>query len=203
MMNYATSAIVPGSAFLNEMSRLQNDVRRFRRKTGIDYSEKVSRAIQARLPFVQENLKPARDAWGRVTNRSRITMYDPNPVDEEIARLQLPYAPYPEGESNYVLYTDEQLDFFHEVTGKEAFKELQNLMKDSEFKRLQKASKIGNILATEELQQIIRKIRLEAIEFGKGEVRDHPVFGPQLDEVDEANERYFEQQEEQFERDMQ
>lgn len=112
MMNYATSAIVPGSAFLNEMSRLQNDVRRFRRKTGIDYSEKVSRGIQARLPFVQENLKPARDAWGRVTNRSRITMYDPNPVDEEIARLQLPYAPYPEGESNYVLYTDEQLDFF-------------------------------------------------------------------------------------------
>ena len=44
---------------------------------------------------------------------------------------------------------------------------------------------------------------MEAIEFGKGEVRDHPVFGPQLDEVDEANERYFEQQEEQFERDMQ
>ena len=201
MMNYATSATVPGSAFLNEMSRLQNDVRRFRRKTGIDYSEKVSRGIQARLPFVQESLKPARDAWGRVTNRSRITMYDPNPVDEEIARLQLPYAPYPEGESNYVLYTDEQLDFFHEVTGKEAFKELQNLMKDSEFKSLQKASKIGNILATEELQQIIRKIRLEAIEFGKDEVRDHPVFGPQLDEVDEANERHFEQQDEQFERD--
>ena len=203
MMNYATSATVPGSALFNEMSRLQNDVRRYRRKTGIDYSEKVSRGIQSRLPFVQENLKPARDAWGRVTNRSRITMYDPNPVDEEIARLQLPYAPYPEGESSVVLYDDEQLDYFHEVTGKKAFEELQKFLKDSEFKQLQKASKAGNNIATEQLQHIIRKIRLQAIQFGKGEVRNHPVFGPQLDAVDDANEKFFEQQQEQLEADMQ
>ena len=155
------------------------------------------------MPFVQENLKPARDAWGRVTNRSRITMYDPNPVDEEIARLQLPYAPYPEGESSVVLYDDEQLDYFHEVTGKKAFEELQKFLKDSEFKQLQKASKAGNNIATEQLQHIIRKIRLQAIQFGKGEVRNHPVFGPQLDAVDDANEKFFEQQQEQLEADMQ
>jgi len=201
LMNYATSALMPGSSLLNELSRLQDDTQRYRRKTGIGLMQKIGTGMQAKLPFAQNGLAPARDAWGRIRSRSRFGTYDPNPVDEEIARLRLAYAPYPENESADIVYSDEQLDLFRKETGEMAFKQIQKFMKTDAFKRLQKGSKAGNVDATDELRLAIRQIRQGAIKHGRALVRKHPKFGPELSEVDEANREFYQERQRQFEKD--
>tara|TARA_R100001443_G_scaffold2710_1_gene8894 strand:- start:737 stop:3781 length:3045 start_codon:yes stop_codon:yes gene_type:complete len=201
MMNYATSALMPGSSLLNELARLQDDVKRYRRKTGIGLLDKIGTGMQTKLPFAQSSVLPARDAWGRIRSRSRFGLHDLNPVDNEIARLRLAYAPYPENESKDVVYTDAQLDYFHKETGEAAFKALKKLLKNSDFKRLQKASKAGNVDATEDLRLEIRKIRQGAIKYGRMMVRAHPEFGPELKEIDKANREHYELRQQQYEKD--
>ncbi len=201
LMNYATSATVPYSSLVNEIAKLQDDTQRFRRKTGIGMLQQIGTGIQTKLPYAQNSVLPARDAWGRLRSRSRFGAYDPNPVDEEIARLRLAYAPYPENESANIVYTDEQLDFFHRETGEMAFKQIQKFMKTDAFKRLQKGSKAGNVDATDELRLAIRQIRQGAIKHGRAMVRKHPKFGPELSEVDEANREFYQERQRQFEKD--
>jgi len=180
--NYASSMTVPLGSFMNEISKMQDDVARFRRKTGITYPEKIGRIIQSKTPFAQAGLPPARDHWGRVKTRSRVRLHNPNPVDEELSRIRFAYHPYPEGESKHVIYTDKQLDFFHKVTGEEAFKAMSSYMKTRDFKELQKASKNGNMDATESLKAAFRKRRLYAIGYGRNEVAEHKEFAAEIEE---------------------
>ena len=199
LMNYATSALTPASSLLNDLARLQDDVKRYRRVSGITLMQKIGAGIQTKLPFAASSVNPSRDAWGRIMTRSRTGLYDSNPVDEEIGRLRLAYAKYPENESKTVVYTDEQLDYFHEQTGQAAFKALSTLMKSSDYKRIQKASKAGNVDATDQLRLEIRKVRQQAIKYGRMSVRANPKFAEDLADVDAANKRYFSKKQDNYE----
>ena len=72
-------------------------------------------------------------------------------------------------------------------------------MKSSDYKRIQKASKAGNVDATDQLRLEIRKVRQQAIKYGRMSVRANPKFAEDLADVDAANKRYFSKKQDNYE----
>ena len=186
---YAGSILLPGSAALNDIRKLNDDLKRWK----IDTLD----VIRAKLPGFSEYLGIKRDLWGRPIAEHRFkSPYKPNPRDLEIIRLRLPIADHPK---NYdegpdgIEYTVEERDFFHEKAGDLSAKYIDSYMASEGFKHYQKISKAtGDSIARDEIKNGFNGEIKTARKDAKQALLDDPELGPGLKE--RLTERYNERQ---------
>jgi hypothetical protein len=185
---YAGSILLPGSAALNDIRKLNDDLKRWK----IDTLD----VIQAKLPGFSEYLGIKRDLWGRPIAEHRFqSPYKPNDRDLEIMRLHLPIADHPK---NYdegpdgIEYTVEERDFFHEKAGELSAEYIDLYMKSKGFKHYQKISKAtGDSTAREEIKAGFNAEIKQARKEAKRALLAHPKLGPGLKErvIEQYNEK--------------
>jgi len=168
---YVGSAL-PGSAAINEIRKLNDDLLRFK----IDLLD----PMLAKLPGGSEFLGIKRDLWGRPIAEHRFrSPYKPNERDKEIARLRLPINDHPKNWDKDIEYSIEERDFVHKRAGELSAKAIDSYMKTKEFKDFQKISiATGDPLARDQIKIAFRAEINKAREFAKEDLLNHPELGP-------------------------
>jgi len=175
---YAAS-FVPGSSMANEIRKLNDDLLRF--KTG--YVD----VLKSRLPGLSTDLKPRRDLWGREVSSHRLrSPYRPNMVDKEMVRLGIGLGDHPDHYSKEVEFSPGERDWFHQHAGELAFKRIKQFMEDprSGFKKLQKASIAGDLLAGEEIKHAFQRELVQARKEMRDKLLTLPLAQGLRDELD-------------------
>ena len=105
--NYGRS-MVPMSGALNEIRRLNDDIKRFR----YDFLD----SVMDRLPGLSTTLPAQRDFWGRKSALHRAySPYNPNEIDKEFGRIGFGPEMHPDGYE--VEFAPKERDFFHQRAG--------------------------------------------------------------------------------------
>jgi len=154
--------LVPGSAHWNDWKRATDDIERLRLTFHDEYL--------ARLPGFSKNLPPRRDLWGRAVTGNRVRSdYEPNPVDEELVRLQHGPERHPTSlEIKGIAFDLEhkEVDWYHKRAGGLAFTALKRLLKSKDYRIMQEASQAGNLIASKQcvtaIQNKINAARIQA-----------------------------------------
>ena len=189
-------SMVPQSGALNEIRRLNDDIKRFRK----DFLD----GVMDRLPGLSTTLPAQRDYWGRKTTLHRAySPYDPNFVDKEFARLQYGPSMHPDGYG--FDFTPEERDYFHQRAGEltyeftadfmegrrdtkkvENFKQAQHMSINSKGKFKEKIDK--NLM--EAFRELAREAQGAALEEVK---RRFPGYIDALEDQDAYEEQLTEQ----------
>lgn len=149
-------SILPGSAALNEIRKVTDDLKRFKIE--------VIDPMKAKIPGFSEDLGLRRDLWGRPIPEYRFrSPYQPNKIDKVIMDLRLPIA---EHDKNYGLpgsypnvddveYTVPERDFFLKTAGELSKQYIEKEMQKASVKRHYKAALEGNPESREDVKMII------------------------------------------------
>ena len=194
--SYARS-LMPGSGMANEMKVALDDMKR--------YHTTLKDMYKSRLPGLSEDLPPKRDLWGRPMNiGSRFTSpYKENAVDKELIRIGLGLNKHPtvltDARGEKIGLEPDEVDFFHQRAGELAFKRLDMLIRTpnkfdqitdtntgAEQKKLRKASKAGNQVATDQLKSIYRNILSRSRQDAANDLFEHPEFGEELKSISDG-----------------
>ena len=176
--NYVGSA-VPGSSFINEIRKLNDNVKRFK----IDIVD----PMWSKLPGLSDKLGAQRDLWGRPILENRIyTTHQPNDADKVMTDLALPI---PNHNKNFGLpgsfpnvedveYTVEERDFLLEKAGQLSWRYINSDMKKPAFKKNYKAAMEGDTdsrqLVLDMFRENLQKARKDAFAM----LKRHPQLGP-------------------------
>jgi len=151
-------------------------------------------AIKARTPGLSKTLKPKRNLWGqKIINSGALgpdiispfytSLYDPNPVDEELWALRAKITKHPDviqfsnaPSGSPIELSDDQRDWYHKRAGELSLEKLNFLIvKNNKVWELQKKMK-GKEWAIEKIRNEVRVARKRA----EKELLIHPEYGKEL-----------------------
>ena len=204
MKSYVKS-IVPGSAALNEIRKVNDDIKRFRDGYLDD--------IMDRLPGLSTRLPAERDLWGRVTSLHRAySPYNENVVDREITRLRLPLSKHPNGFGD-LEFTPEQRDYFHKRAGEMSYERLEKLLlgdspRAEVYRKLKVSSeKLSTVRLRKQARTSMRKLIRAEIGAARAmafkEMMRHETFGPELTDTIAKIKQFLETEKRQIEEQIQ
>ena len=185
-------SMVPQSGALNEIRRMNDDIKRFR----YNFLD----GVMDRLPGLSTTLPADRDLFGRKTQLSRVySPYKPNAVLQELGRLKVSIEPHPDGYG--FDFTPQERDFFKKRAGEMTLKRMKEFMNGQlstkgvpDFRKAQALSKraTGEIKKQidEKLSQAFKDIVNEAREDAHQEVMQRfPNYGKALIKQQNYDER--------------
>ena len=167
-------SMVPGSAAMNDLRKLNNDLKTIKKD--------ILDPLKAKLPGFSETLGIKRDLWGRPISEVRFrSPYKPNPMDKEIARLRLPIGDHQDEYDDQIDFTVDERDFFTKTAGELSQKNVTAMMGSKDFKAEQKVSiATNNSIARDNIKGMFQKAINSARKEAMFKLRSDRKLGPGL-----------------------